>query len=162
MVHTLFTLKLHFNFVYGVREFDFEDDGFASQHLDEDLHTTTEMEDQVKGGLILDDVLGEGVTILELSASKCEAILVQGDTFLHLNIGLDVINDIRRLNLESDRLAGGGLYKDLQIATEAEDQVEGGYLSNAVFGWHVTTFKLLFSKDETLLIRGGSIKGYVS
>ena len=88
--------------------------------------------------------------------------MVQGDTFLHLNIGLDVIDDIRRLNLESDCLAGGGFYEDLQIATEAEDQVEGGRLSNVVFGRHAMTFKLLFSKGETLLIRGDSMKGYVS
>ena len=88
--------------------------------------------------------------------------MVQGDTFLHLNIGLDVINDIRRLNLESDHIAGGGLYEDLQITTEAEDQVEGGRLSNVVFGRHAMTFKLLFSKGEMLLIRGDSMKGYVS
>ena len=42
--------------VNHVGEFDFEGDGFAGQHLHEDLHTTTEMEGKVKGGLPLDVV----------------------------------------------------------------------------------------------------------
>jgi hypothetical protein len=36
----------------------------------EDLHTTTQAEHQVNGGLLLDVVVGKGTTILELLASE--------------------------------------------------------------------------------------------
>jgi hypothetical protein len=42
----------------------------ASEGLDEDMHTTTQAEHQVNGGLLLDVVVGKGTTILKLLASK--------------------------------------------------------------------------------------------
>jgi hypothetical protein len=42
----------------------------ASEGLDEDLHTTTQVEHQVNGGLLLDVVVGEGMAILKLLASE--------------------------------------------------------------------------------------------
>jgi hypothetical protein len=38
----------------------------------------------VKGGLLLDVVVGEGTTIFELLASKDEVLLIRGDSFLVL------------------------------------------------------------------------------
>jgi hypothetical protein len=44
----------------------------ASEGFDEDLHTTTQAEHQVDGGLPLDVVVGKGTTILKLLASEQE------------------------------------------------------------------------------------------
>jgi hypothetical protein len=44
----------------------------SSEGLDEDLHTTTQVEYQVNGGLSLDVVVGKGTTILKLLASEEE------------------------------------------------------------------------------------------
>jgi hypothetical protein len=44
----------------------------ASQGLDEDLHTTTQAEHQVNGGLPLDVVVGKGTAILKLITSEQE------------------------------------------------------------------------------------------
>jgi hypothetical protein len=44
------------------------------------LGTTTKTEDQVKCGFLLDVVVAEGTTILELLASEDQALLVGGDT----------------------------------------------------------------------------------
>jgi hypothetical protein len=41
----------------------------ASEGLDEDLHAFPKMQHQVKGGLLLDVVVGKGTTILEVLAS---------------------------------------------------------------------------------------------
>jgi hypothetical protein len=41
----------------------------ASEGLDEDLHTTTQAELQVNGGLLLDDVVSKGTAILKLLVS---------------------------------------------------------------------------------------------
>jgi hypothetical protein len=42
----------------------------ASESLDEDLHTTTQAEHQVNGGLLLDVVVGKGTAILKLLDSE--------------------------------------------------------------------------------------------
>jgi hypothetical protein len=44
----------------------------SSGGLDEDLHTTTQAEHQVNGGLPLDVVVGKGTTIIKLLASEQE------------------------------------------------------------------------------------------
>jgi len=67
--------------------------------------TTTETEDKVKGGLLLDVVVAQGAAILQLLTSKDKALLVRGDTLLVLDLGLDIIDGIRRLNLKGDRLS---------------------------------------------------------
>lgn len=46
------------------------------------LATTTEAEDQVESGLLLDVVVGEGAAILELLAGEDETLLVWGNSFL--------------------------------------------------------------------------------
>jgi hypothetical protein len=69
------------------------------------LHATTEAEDQVEGGLLLDVIVGQGAAILELLASKDQALLVWGNAFLILDLALDIIDGIRGLDLESDGLA---------------------------------------------------------
>ena len=64
--------------------------------------TTSESEDEVKGGLLLDVVVGKGAAILELLAGEDESLLVWGDTLLVLDLGLDVVDGVRRLHLQGD------------------------------------------------------------
>ncbi len=77
----------------------------TGQGLDKDLHSTTQTEDQVKGGLLLNVVIRERAAVLELLPGEDETLLVRGNAFLVLNFGLDVLDGIRRLDLERDRLA---------------------------------------------------------
>ena len=51
---TLLVLDLGLDVVNGVGGFDLEGNSLARQGLDEDLHSTTETEDQVESGLLLD------------------------------------------------------------------------------------------------------------
>ena len=102
----LLVLDLGLDVVNGVRGFDFQGDSLAGQGLDKDLHTTAETEDKVKSGLLLDVVVREGAPVLELLTSKDETLLVRGNALLVLNLGLDVVNGVRRLDLEGDGLAG--------------------------------------------------------
>jgi hypothetical protein len=43
--------------------------------------TTTETEDQVQGGLLLDVVVGQSAAILELLTSKDETLLIRRNTY---------------------------------------------------------------------------------
>ena len=77
------------------------------------LHSTAKTEDKVKGGLLLDVVVGEGAAVLELLAGEDQALLVRGDALLVLDLGLDIVDGVRRLHLKGDGLAREGLDEDL-------------------------------------------------
>jgi len=106
----------------------------------------------VESGLLLDVVVGEGAAILELLTSEDQALLVTGDTLLVLNLGLDIVDGVRRLNLKSDGLAGESLDEDLHTTTQTKDEVKGGLLLDVVVGQGTAVFELLSGKDQTLLV----------
>ena len=63
--------------------------------------------------LLLDVVVGEGTSILQLLASEDKSLLVRGDTLFVLNLGLHRLNGVRGLHLEGDGLSSEGLDEDL-------------------------------------------------
>jgi hypothetical protein len=75
---------------------------------------------KVKGTLLLNVVVGESAAVFELLASKDQALLVGRDALLVLDLGLDVINGIRGLDLEGDGLSRQGLDEDLHTTTETK------------------------------------------
>lgn len=70
-----------------------------------DLHSTTQTENQVKGRFLLDIVIGEGTAVLKLLSSEDQALLVGRDSFLVLNLGLNVVDSVAGLDLKGDGLA---------------------------------------------------------
>ena len=148
----LLILDLCLHVVNGVGGLDLESNGLASEGLHEDLHTTTETEHQVESRLLLDVIVGQGATILELLSSEDEALLIGGNTLFVLNLGLDVVNSVRGLDLKGDSLASQSLDEDLHATAETEHQVQGGFLLDVVVTEGAAIFKLLASEDQTLLI----------
>jgi hypothetical protein len=59
-----------------------------------DLHASTETKYQVKSRFLLNVVIGEGATVFELLASEDETLLVRWDSFLVLNLALNIIDGI--------------------------------------------------------------------
>ena len=111
----------------------------------------------MQSGLLLDVVVREGSSILELFASKDEPLLVWGDTLLVLDLGLDILNGVGRLNFESDGLPGESLDEDLHSSTETEDKMEGALLLDVVIAESPTVLKLLASEDQPLLVRRNTL-----
>jgi hypothetical protein len=103
--------------------------------------------------LLLDVVVGESAAILKLLASEDQALLVWGNALLVLDLGLDIVDGVGRLDLKSDGLASEGLDEDLHTTTQTEDKVESRLLLNVVVAQGATVFELLASEDKTLLIR---------
>merc|ERR1711878_236161 len=95
-------LDLGLNVLNGVRWLDIEGDGLSSESLDEDLHTTSESEDEMESGFLLDVIVGEGTSILELLTGEDKSLLVGWDTFLVLDLSLDVLDGVGWLDLKSD------------------------------------------------------------
>ena len=69
------------------------------------LSSSTKTEDQVQGGLLLDVVIGKGTSIFQLLSSEDQTLLIRRDSLLVLDLGFDIVNGIRWLNIERDGLA---------------------------------------------------------
>ena len=151
--NALLVLNFGFDIVDCVGRFDFESDGLASEGFDENLHSSTETKDEVEGGFLLNVVVGKGSTVLELFSGKNQALLVWWDSFFVLNLGFHVIDGVRGLDFEGDGFAGESLDKNLHPSPKTEDEVKSRLLLDVVIRESTTVFKLLSSKDQTLLIR---------
>ena len=92
------------------------------------LTVTGRQHTEVKGTLVFDVVVRESAVIYELLSGEDEALLVEGDTLLVLNLGLDIVEGVGGLDLEGNGLAGQGLDEDLDSTTRAEGQAEGRLL----------------------------------
>jgi len=77
--------------------------------------TTAEAEHKVEGGLLLNVVVRKSAAVLELLAGEDQALLIRGDTLLVLDLGLDVVDGVRGLDLKGDGLAREGLDEDLHV-----------------------------------------------
>ena len=106
---------------------------------------------EMKSGLLLDVVVRESPTILKLLASEDETLLVWRDALLVLDLRLDVVDRVRRLDLKRDCLAGQRLHEDLHTATKTEAEVESGLL-DIVAQERVAILELFTSEDQTLSV----------
>merc|ERR1719352_266144 len=77
---------------------------------------TAETEHEVKGRLLGDVVIAERPAVLELLASKDQALLVRGNSLLVLDLLLHTLNGIRRLHIKGDGLARERLDEDLHLS----------------------------------------------
>jgi len=111
----------------------------------------------MEGGLLLDVVIRESPTIFQLLSSKNQPLLVWWNSLLVLDLGLHILNGVRRLNLKGNGLPCQGLDKDLHTSPQSEDQVKGGFFLDVVVRQGPAIFQLLASKDQPLLIWGDSL-----
>jgi len=116
-----------------------------------------EAKDEVQGGFLLDIIIREGTTILQLLAREDETLLIGWDSLLVLYFRLDIVDGIRRFHLKGDGLPGKGFNEDLHPSAKTEDEVECGLLLNVVVGQCTAVLQLLPGEDEALLIRGDTL-----
>merc|ERR1712219_8693 len=145
-------LNLGLDILDGVRWLNFEGDGLSGKGLNEDLHTTTESEDEMEGALLLDVVVRKGSAILKLLSGEDESLLIGWDSFLVLDLSLDVLNGVRWLNLEGDGLSSESLDEDLHTTSQSQDEMKSGFLLDVVVAEGSSIFELLAGEDESLLI----------
>ena len=120
------------------------------------LESTTETENKVECGLLLDVVVLECPSVFKLLTCEDQTLLIWRNAFLVLDLllhgllhGLDGIGV---LYLQCDGLTSKCLDEDLHTTTEAKDEVESGLLLNVVVLEGAAIFKLLTCEDQTLLI----------
>ena len=113
--NTFLVLDLSLHVLNGVSWLNIKGDGLTSEGLDEDLHTSSKSENEMESGLFLDVVVRKSSSILELLSGEDESLLIWWDTFLVLDLGLDVFDGISWLNIEGDGLSSKGLDENLHL-----------------------------------------------
>ena len=81
----------------------------------EEFMGTLQMKDKLQGRLFLDVVIRKSAAIFQLLAGKDEPLLVRGNAFLILDLGLHVLDGVTGLHFQGDGLAGQGFHEDLHF-----------------------------------------------
>jgi len=114
-------LDLCLHVIDGIRRFNVQRDCLPGEGFDKNLHPSTETEDQVKGRFLLDVVVTQRATILQLLPCEDETLLIWWDPFLVLDLGFDVVDGVRWLNVESNGFSSEGFDKNLHSSAKTED-----------------------------------------
>ena len=69
----------------------------------------------MEGALLLDVVVRESAAVLELLAGENQTLLVRRNSLLVLNLRLDILDRVRGLDVEGDRLTREGFDEDLHF-----------------------------------------------
>merc|ERR1712072_735661 len=72
----------------------------SSQSLNEDLHSTTKSENQMEGRFLLNVVILKSTSIFELLSCKDKSLLIWRDTFLILDLSLDIFDGVTLFNIQ--------------------------------------------------------------
>ena len=148
----LLVLDLGLDVLDSIGGLDLKSDGLSSERLHKDLHATTETKNKMKGRLLLDVVVRESTPVFKLLAGKDQPLLVWGDSFLVLDLGLHIFDRVASFHFEGDGLSSERLHEDLHTTTEAKNKMKGRLLLDVVVGESTSVFELLASENESLLV----------
>jgi len=87
----------------------------------------------VQSRFFLDVVVAQGTTIFQLFSSEDKTLLVGGDAFLVLNLGLHILDRVGRFDIQSDSLTREGLDEDLHLSLLSWDRVPCQPVGNIQF-----------------------------
>jgi len=150
--NSFLVLDLCLHVLDRIRRLDFQSDGFPGQGFNEDLHTSPQSQNEMKRGLLLDVIITECSSILQLFAGEDKTLLIWGNSFLILDLSFDVLDRVGRLHLQSDGLSSKGLDEDLHTSPQSKDQVKSRLFLNVVVAEGSAVFQLLSGKDQSLLV----------
>ena len=112
----LLVLNLLLHILNAVARLNIYRDRLTCEGLDENLHAAaTETQDQMECRLLLNIVVRKSLAILKLLAREDQALLIRRDALLVLNLLLNILNAIARLNIQRDRLASKSLDENLHF-----------------------------------------------
>ena len=80
-------------------------------------NSNSKTQHQVRGRLFWNVVVGQSSSSFKLFSGKDQTLLIWRNSFLVLDLGLDVFDGVRRLHLEGDSLAREGLNENLHLAS---------------------------------------------
>ena len=114
---TFFILDLSLHIFNGVRWLDVKSDGLSCQGLYEDLHSSSKSEYQVECWFFLDVIIAQSSSVFELLSSENKSLLIGRDTFLVLDLGLDILNGVWWLNIKSNCFSSQCFHENLHLSS---------------------------------------------
>ena len=145
-------LDFGFDILNGVSWLNIKGDGFTSESLDEDLHTSSKSENQMESGFFLDVVVRKCSSIFKLLSSKDKSLLIWWDSFLILDFSFYILNGVSWFDIKGDCLSSKSLDEDLHTSSKSENEMESWLFLNVVIGEGSAVLELLSGEDESLLI----------
>ena len=94
----------------------------------------------MEGALLLDIVVREGPSVLQLLPGEDQSLLIGWDPLFVLDLGLDVLDGVGGLNFQGDGFTRERLDEDLHSSAEPQHQMEGALLLDIVVGEGSTIF----------------------
>jgi hypothetical protein len=98
----------------------------------------------VEGGLLLDVVVSQGASVLQLLPGEDQPLLVRRDSLLVLDLSLDIVDGVAALHLEGDGLPSQGLHEDLHLGALAAASSSSPGLSPLCLSSSLLLRRLLF------------------
>jgi len=155
--NSFFVLDFGLHIFNGVRCLNFQSNSLASQGLDEDLHSSSQPQDQVKSRFFLNIVVWQGSAIFQLFSGEDQTLLIRRNSFFVLDLGLNVLDGVRGFDLQGDGFSGQGLDEDLHSSPQPQDQMQSRFFLDIVVWQCSAIFQLFSGKDQTLLIWRNSL-----
>ncbi len=118
----------------------------------EDLHSSSQSQDEVDGWLLLYVVISEASFIFELLSGEDESLLVFWDAFLGSDLFFQGFDGFVGFDFYSHGSASQGFDEDLHSSSQSPDEVDGWLLLYVVISEASFIFELLSGEDESLLI----------
>jgi len=87
-------------------------------------NTSSKPQHKMKCRFFLDVVVSQSTAIFELLSGEDQSLLIRRDSFFVLDLGLDIVDGVAALDLESDGLAGQGFHEDLHLLCFVFSHVE--------------------------------------
>src|SRR5438046_574967 len=107
--------------------------------------------------LLLDIIIRQGTTILQLFASENQPLLIRWNSLFVLNFRFDIIDGIRGFHFKRNSFPRESFDENLHPSTQAKNKMKSGLLLNIIIRQGTSIFELFASKDQTLLIRWDSL-----
>jgi hypothetical protein len=77
------------------------------------INTSAKTKNQMESRLLLDIVVGKGASVFQLLSSEDKTLLIRWNSLLILDLGLYIIDGIRRLDIKGDGLTRKGFNENL-------------------------------------------------
>ena len=111
---SLLVLDLRLHVLNRVVRLHVQRNRFSGQRFDEDLHrSSSQPQHQVQGGLLLNVVIAQRSSILQLLSSEDQSLLLRWNPFFVLDLGLDILNGVIGFHIQRDGLSRQRLHEDL-------------------------------------------------
>lgn len=104
----------------------------------------------MEGAFLLNVVVSNGPPVLQAFSREDESLLVTGNTFLVLDLSLDVLDAVALLGFNSDGLSSQCPHENLHSSSESEHKVQSALLLDVVIGHGPSIFETLSGEDESL------------